>query len=54
MSPFNLIIHGNENISFLGREEIAKLLIQNGANVKIVGCSNSTALTLAAKNGKNR
>lgn len=53
MPPFNQIIHGNENISFLGHEEIAKLLIQNGANVKIVGCS-GTALTLAAAEGKNQ
>lgn len=48
----NPITRGNGNISFLGYEKIVKLLIQNGANVSIVGCSDSnTALLLAAGDG---
>lgn len=37
-----------------GHNKIAELLIQNGANVNIVGKSNNTALTWAAYKGKDQ
>lgn len=37
---------------FLGHDEIAEILIQNGADVNAVGPRNLTALNLAADKGK--
>lgn len=38
--------------SLLGFDKVAELLIQNGADVSIVGQDGTTALTLASRKGK--
>lgn len=43
----------NDNIFFLGFDKIAEQLIQKGADVHVLGQFGRTALSLAAKMGKN-
>lgn len=44
--------HGRQHVMFLGNDKIAEYLIQNGADVNVMGHRNATALTSAAEKGK--